>query len=149
MDPADLMRRFTFHPATDPVTQSAHSAIRRACHRAAIRVDQLVPDSREKSLAITALEQAMFWANGGVARLGTTAEDEVDPDLDPAPGPITTAAEAQALMDDVSAALRGESREWDHTVEEQDAIDDAIRHVLATRLGLVRPPLQGNAAPAS
>ena len=31
-------------------------------------IDGNVPNSREKSLAITNLEQAVFWANAGIAR---------------------------------------------------------------------------------
>lgn len=31
-------------------------------------VDELCPNSREKSIAITELETAMFWANASIAR---------------------------------------------------------------------------------
>jgi hypothetical protein len=31
-------------------------------------LNELVPDSREKSLAITHLEEAVMWANAGIAR---------------------------------------------------------------------------------
>jgi hypothetical protein len=38
--------------------------------RAADAVLDLVPPGREQSLAFTALEEAMFWANAGIARAG-------------------------------------------------------------------------------
>lgn len=67
MDPADLRHRFTFHPATIE-TGSEHEAVREACHLAAQTINDLAPDSREKSLAITALEEAMMWGNAAIAR---------------------------------------------------------------------------------
>ena len=33
-----------------------------------------IPDSREKSLAVTALEESMFWANAGLARMNDEGE---------------------------------------------------------------------------
>jgi len=32
--------------------------------------DQLAPESREKSLAITKLEEAVYWLNAAIARRG-------------------------------------------------------------------------------
>ncbi len=45
-----------------------HSIIRRGVASLMNRIDINVPDSREKSMAITKLEEVMFWANAGIAR---------------------------------------------------------------------------------
>ena len=67
MDAADLERRFTYHP---PKGDQAvrYSSIRREAHELARVIDDLAPDSREKSLAITHLEDAVMWANASIAR---------------------------------------------------------------------------------
>jgi hypothetical protein len=63
----DLDNRFAFH-AADTVKRDQHAAIREACRAAAGTLDELCPDSRELSLAITALEEAMMWGNAALAR---------------------------------------------------------------------------------
>lgn len=68
MDTADIDNRFKFHPATTPEKQNLHSRIRAEMHDTALWVNEFLPDGREKSLAITHLEEAMFWANAAAAR---------------------------------------------------------------------------------
>jgi hypothetical protein len=68
MDTEDLKHRFQFHPADAQNTQDDHRSIRGACLEAAYKVNDIVPEGREKSLAITKLEEAMMWANAGIAR---------------------------------------------------------------------------------
>lgn len=63
----DLDNRFDFHPADGPTGQR-HALVRSACKTAAEIIDDECPDGREKSLAITALEEAMMWANAAIAR---------------------------------------------------------------------------------
>jgi hypothetical protein len=67
MDSQDLDKRFTYHP---PKGDQAvrYSEIRRQAHDLAKLVNDLAPDSREKSLAITHLEDAVMWANAAIAR---------------------------------------------------------------------------------
>jgi hypothetical protein len=64
-----LEHRFQFHPADSQNRIGAHQTIRNTLLEAA---DEIVgvtgPPSREQSLAITKLEEAMFWANAAVAR---------------------------------------------------------------------------------
>jgi hypothetical protein len=64
-----LRQRFQFHPPRDNVTADKHDRVRSACLDAA---EELVKAtgavSREQSLAITKLEEAMFWANAAIAR---------------------------------------------------------------------------------
>ena len=64
----DMLNRFSFHPAKDDVTKQAHETIRNQCLKLTSYIDGLVPDGREKSLAITHLEEVMMWANAGIAR---------------------------------------------------------------------------------
>ena len=65
----ELENRFKYHPALDSETVSKHSSIRNECHALAMFINDVIPgDSREKSLAITKLEEAMMWANAAIAR---------------------------------------------------------------------------------
>jgi len=67
MDSADLERRFTYHaPKGDQAVR--YSSIRQEACALANVIDDLAPDSREKSLAITHLEDAVMWANAAIAR---------------------------------------------------------------------------------
>jgi len=68
IDQNDIDDRFAFHPATDDEKRDAHSSARQACKRAADTINELCPDGREKAVAITKLEEAMFWANAALAR---------------------------------------------------------------------------------
>ncbi len=68
MDPYDIENRFAFHPAPDQEKRDDHASVRQACRQAADRIDELCPEGREKSLAITKLEEAMFWGNAALAR---------------------------------------------------------------------------------
>lgn len=68
MDPQDIRNRFAFHPAADPLTGAKHDEVRLLCGELAEGLNYLLPEGREKSLAITQLEQVMFWANAAVAR---------------------------------------------------------------------------------
>lgn len=67
MDPADLAKRFTYH-APKMGQPEVYQTIRDEAHQLALDIDASQPDSREKSLAITALEEAVMWANAGIAR---------------------------------------------------------------------------------
>lgn len=64
---ADIEIRFTYHPPT-PEKVMAHENIRFACKTLAMIINQEIPDGREKSLAITHLEDTMMWANAAIAR---------------------------------------------------------------------------------
>lgn len=64
----DLNKRFTFHPATEDETKSNHEQVRLSCLKLALFINSTVPEGREKSLAITHLEEVMMWANAGIAR---------------------------------------------------------------------------------
>ena len=67
MDPDDLQNRFTYHPPTEEQAV-IYPEIREAGLQLALLIDQHAPDGREKSLAVTKLEEAVMWANAAIAR---------------------------------------------------------------------------------
>lgn len=68
MSTPDLENRFKYHPPKDDVIRRQHETIRNTCHALAKLLDGALPDGREKALAITKIEEAMFWANAAIAR---------------------------------------------------------------------------------
>jgi hypothetical protein len=67
MDAADLASRFTYHPPKDGQAER-YQWIRKEASQLATLINEQAPDSREKSLAITHLDQAVMWANAAIAR---------------------------------------------------------------------------------
>jgi hypothetical protein len=64
-----LEHRFQFHPADSDNRREAHQQVRGALLDAADTIVEVTgAASREQSLAITKLEEAMFWANAAIAR---------------------------------------------------------------------------------
>lgn len=58
---------FTYHaPKGDQ--QARYSRIREEAKGLALTIASLCPQGREQSLALTHLEQAVMWANAGIAR---------------------------------------------------------------------------------
>lgn len=67
MDPVELRNRTAYHPADTPERVAAHEFIRALVLNAQLRLNDLLPDCREKSLAMTALDDVGHWANKTVA----------------------------------------------------------------------------------
>ena len=67
IDHHDIETRFTYHPPKGDQTQR-YEAIRDSGKALAKRLNELCPDSREKSIAITKLEESIMWANAAIAR---------------------------------------------------------------------------------
>jgi hypothetical protein len=67
IDQTELANRFIYHPPKDGQADR-YIAIREEAHRLAAKLNKWVPDSREKSLAMTHLEDAVMWANAAIAR---------------------------------------------------------------------------------
>jgi len=63
----DLENRFTYHPPTI-TQQQKYENIRKNLKWIAELINEMCPDSREKSLAITHLEEVSFWSNASIAR---------------------------------------------------------------------------------
>lgn len=67
MDLEDLNNRFNYH-APDDAKKIQHEGVRENIRISAEYFNRTLPECREKSLAITKLEEAMFWANAALAR---------------------------------------------------------------------------------
>ena len=67
MDISDLRNRFTYHAPKNnqPVK---YEGLRNAGLDLSELINEYCPDSREKSLAITKLEECIMWANASIAR---------------------------------------------------------------------------------
>ncbi|HEC65500.1 MAG TPA: hypothetical protein ENI23_09410 [bacterium] len=63
----DLENRFTYHEPKGDQTQT-YEELRSRALKLAHLIDESCPDSREKSLAITKLEEAVMWANASIAK---------------------------------------------------------------------------------
>jgi hypothetical protein len=67
VDSEDIGGRFTYHkPSGDQPDR--YEKLRAKARELAELINELCPESREKSLAVTQLEQAVMWANASIAR---------------------------------------------------------------------------------
>lgn len=67
MDIKDIENRFTYHAPKEGQVE-LYESIRYVARDFATCINDLCPDSREKSLAITKLEETVMWANASIAR---------------------------------------------------------------------------------
>ena len=65
--PEDLQHRFSYHAQRDNDIDK-FQMIRNIALSFSVVLNELVPDGREKALAITKLEEVVFWGNAGIAR---------------------------------------------------------------------------------
>jgi hypothetical protein len=64
---AQLEKAFTYHsPKEDQPAR--YTALRGKAHELATLITYATPPSREQSLALTKLEEAVMWANAAIAR---------------------------------------------------------------------------------
>ena len=87
----DLDNIYTYH-SPKPGQPERYQAIREKAKELAVLIDGTCPDSREKSIANTRLEEAVMWANASIAR-NEIPEDEPDEqkvlEIDPVEEEIT------------------------------------------------------------
>ena len=63
----DIEKNFTYH-APKQGQPERYELIRNKAKELALVIEKACPDSREKSLAFTKLEEAGMWANASIAR---------------------------------------------------------------------------------
>lgn len=63
----EIVKNFSYH-APKEAQSVMYEAIRNKALLLAAYINEHCPDSREKSLAITRLEEAVMWANASIAR---------------------------------------------------------------------------------
>jgi len=69
MDLKDLENRFNYHaPKTELNQTERYEMMRKVLLDTAHYVVDQTPESMEQSLAVTKLEEAMYWANSAIAR---------------------------------------------------------------------------------
>ena len=82
LGPDEIEHRFGFHAATiegPEATVPRHRGVRLAYRAFAGHLDDLLPDSREKSLAFTALQEASMWTHCAIAMVAPL-EDDAEPE---------------------------------------------------------------------
>lgn len=68
-DDSLLDNNFVYHaPKADKNQTARYQFLRNEARKLAMSVMQHVPYGRERSLAVTKIEEAIFWANAGIAR---------------------------------------------------------------------------------
>lgn len=67
MEQNDLDNRFTYHTPKEGQPEK-YMKIRDTAKELTILINDLAPECREKSLAITKIEEAVMWANASIAR---------------------------------------------------------------------------------
>lgn len=68
MELKEIETRFTYHPPRDAEQRATYERIREQAKAFALYIALNTPESREQSLALTKLEEAVMWANAAVAR---------------------------------------------------------------------------------
>jgi hypothetical protein len=67
MDLKEIQNRFTYH-APKEGQPAIYEELRERAKLMALALDSLCPESRELSLALTKLDEVVFWANAAIAR---------------------------------------------------------------------------------
>lgn len=103
VDVDELANRFAYHPPLSITRRQAHENVRGQVGRLAQFIAATVPAGREQALAITKLEEAMMWANAGLARAA-------DPDTGNAER-VTAAQKGQRAYEAYGARTGGKTHD--------------------------------------
>lgn len=68
MQADEIDHRFKAHSSPNEGRKQEHEAVRQECRALAHWLNTHIPEGREKSLAVTHLEEVMFWSNVALAR---------------------------------------------------------------------------------
>ena len=68
IEPLELAKRFVHHPPSRPEVAANHTQMRLLCAELAVQITERTPPGREQSVALTKLEEVMFWCNAAIAR---------------------------------------------------------------------------------
>lgn len=71
----EVQNRFAYHPPQDDETVAQHEWVREACGKFAVALNNRLPESREKSLALTELQNVMMWSNAAIAIEGSKGDE--------------------------------------------------------------------------
>lgn len=75
IDAREIEKRFTYHrPSGDQPER--YVTLRAKAKELAEMIAELTPSSREQSLALTQLEESVFWANAAIARNEPSTADD-------------------------------------------------------------------------
>lgn len=74
-----IENNFSYHSPKNGQPEK-YTALREKAKELAYLIDEMAPDSREKSLAMTKLEECVMWANASIAR-DIIVEDSVEEDI--------------------------------------------------------------------
>lgn len=77
-DHEQLQNRFTYH-APNEEQPARYTMLRLKGLELAKLICRLTPESREQSLALTKIEESIFWANAAIARNESVAPDAAEP----------------------------------------------------------------------
>lgn len=64
----ELENRFRFYPADTEAKRLAQHDVRRACRTLAEEIVSLTPEGRAQSIALTHVEEVLFWASAAIVR---------------------------------------------------------------------------------
>lgn len=76
IDASEIVRRMGYHPVAGEAQKQVYEANRGYFIQLANYIVTLGPDTREKALALTSLQEALMWTNAHVACNGIGAEEE-------------------------------------------------------------------------
>ena len=77
MDVSVLISNFNYRKMSEKQIEDSQN-VRELGVKLALLIDEIIPDSREKSLAITKLEESIMWVNKGISLNLKEKESEVN-----------------------------------------------------------------------